>query len=109
MKTSILNLCGGKILPEIDSKIKPYFLLNLDQIYFDGKVYVSDVRDNHFKFLKEKWDGLESQTYYCNYDVYKFLECYDFGSSKKKLPSLFWRFTIAKLSIAQRLSALELL
>ena len=76
MKTSILNLCGGKILPEIDSQIKPYFLLNLDQIYL-GEANVGDVRLNHFKFLKEKWDGQQSQTYYCNYDVYQFLERYD--------------------------------
>jgi hypothetical protein len=76
MQVSILNLCGGKILPELEKEQFPYFLLNLDLTYFT-KNTIEDVRSVHFKFIEESKFNKSNIVKDVNYDVYQFLERYD--------------------------------
>jgi len=79
-KDSILNICGGKILPDINKELDSYFLLNVDQNYFsDDKIL--DIRSEHFDFIDNI--GKEyNYVSYINHDIYDFLERYDIPFNK---------------------------
>jgi hypothetical protein len=67
MRTTVLNLAGGKIKPIFDQKPNPMFLLNLDTSY-----YLIETPQN----IEEAWKYLDrdqNDEYYCNIDVFEFL------------------------------------
>ena len=75
---SILNLCGGKIKSIFgENSYNPYFLLNLDQIYFT-KNTMEEVVENHQLFIDEsRFGALQNIETYINFDAYQFLERYN--------------------------------
>jgi hypothetical protein len=66
----ILNIAGGKELPLNLSLESPYFLLNLDRMYFDS------ITPSDFENQIKTWEstGTYSKTIFLNYDIQEFLE-----------------------------------
>ena len=82
---TILNLCGGKIIPEITEN---QFLVNLDLSYKFGADSIDAVRLMHRNYNQQVTSICgrsgtyfiiygRSGTYFINHDVYDFLENYD--------------------------------
>lgn len=73
LNDNILNIAGGKISP-LDLPSPPYFLLNLDTMYFQNDW------NNVFEEDHEKWKTLAQSPKpiitYVNMDAYEFLEKY---------------------------------
>jgi len=73
---SILNLCGGKIIPPIPDLKVPTFLLNLDQIYFNDSS-IREIAECHNKFVTADFVYSGNKTLYLNHDAYDFLNRYN--------------------------------
>jgi hypothetical protein len=71
---TILNLCGGKIIPKLQEN---QFLVNLDLSYKFGADSIDYVRHEHLN-----WVNYNSEKYYIKHDVYDFLENYDIPFDK---------------------------
>jgi hypothetical protein len=71
---TILNIAGGKIQP-LDLPDYPYFLVNLDTMYFNC-TSVMDLEIQHENFKRNGPANIETKRNYVNFDVYEFLERY---------------------------------
>lgn len=81
-KKSILNLCGGKIIPEFEKNVEYSFLINLDQIYFT-KNTIEVIRTEHINFNLDDVEPEYTEYSLClNHDVYDFLERYEIPFDK---------------------------
>lgn len=82
-KQTILNVCGGKILPIFDEdnkNVRDTFILNVDTMYLSGSF--NEARNNHFKFIKDIYNESYSSVYYLDHNIYDFLERYDLPFDK---------------------------
>ncbi len=68
MPQTILNIAGGKIPPLDLKKHGPYFLVNVDTIYYQN----ADCE--LIELVHEKWDGESTKTYNVREDVFIFME-----------------------------------
>jgi len=73
----ILNIAAGKVLP-IDWNKDKDILVNLDQTYF-SEDHVEDIEMIHSKDFNLP---LPSKIFYCNEDIYNFLERYKYTFDK---------------------------
>lgn len=72
VNTTILNIAGGKIKP-LDLPDHPYFLVNLDTMYFKSD-WNPNFEDEHEEWIMKP--AYKSLIQYVNMDAYEFLEKY---------------------------------
>jgi len=68
---SILNLAAGKERP-LDLPYTPYFLLNLDNGYYNGNIVRKDLLTDHINYLKDRIP----REYLLRADAFEFMEKY---------------------------------
>jgi predicted SAM-dependent methyltransferase len=72
MKTAILNVAAGKVLPlDLDKIERDFLLINVDKVYYHGKE-ISEVEQIHDEWLATPG----YQNIHCNADIFDFLQRY---------------------------------